>query len=293
MKVYEDESMATDAMNSSSILKLEDDGQFRYDEQWSDFAGSTGVTVEGSWRHDGGAVVLHPLSVSGTIGSWVVGEERKAVERGDTLDFGGGFTLRVPPEREEDVPVRNTGKKPLTVVLEPWGTRHEVAPGEVVRVVARGPGGMGGLEIVRGEDEVVVYGWSESLVAVVPEPKSAAPPPRAAAPRPLVAPRTPAPLPVTRYPRFKLPTPSPELAALIRRWTDELPAKGLPDWLMRLCMRDDAIPLHIMQFDVWVLRPDGYVLCIDHDSVAQWAEPETDPVTAYAVLAQGARDHPE
>ncbi len=57
MRIYQDESMATDVMNASSTLKLEDDGRFRYDETWTDYGGSTGVTVEGSWRRDGGAIV--------------------------------------------------------------------------------------------------------------------------------------------------------------------------------------------------------------------------------------------
>ncbi|HEX8180909.1 MAG TPA: hypothetical protein VF525_15290 [Pyrinomonadaceae bacterium] len=251
MKVYED-CAQVQGFNTEARLELEDDGRFRYSETWADYTNvSLGLTVEGSWRREGDAIILHPRSVAGDICRWAVGQERKGVERGDILDFGQGFTLRITPERKEDVFIGNTGRTPQTVVLEASGPRHVV------------------------------------------EPKLIAPPPRIAASSPPVAPRAPLPLPVTRYPRFKLPTPAPELAALIRHWLEELPAQGRPGWLVSLCKEHDAIPLHSTQFDLWVLRPDGYVLRIEHDSVARWAEPETDPVTAYAVVAQSTRTYPE
>jgi hypothetical protein len=280
--------------NTESRLELDEGGQFRYDETWADYTNvSLGVTVKGRWRREGDAVILHPLSVQGAIGRWVVGQERRGVERGDTFDLDG-FKLRAPPERAEDMPIRNTGTKPLTVVLEPWGTRHAVAPGEQVRVVARGPGGMGRLEVIRGPDEVVIYGWSGSQVAVVREPT----PPRPPAPKPTkqtvnppVASPEPTPVDESGYARFEPRAPSPELAALIRRWVDELPADG--NRLQRLCKANDALPLHCTQLDLWALRPDGQVLCIDHESFAQRAEPENMRRTAYAVLAKGAATHPE
>jgi hypothetical protein len=303
MRTYEDYSQSPDGWNITSTLELEDDGRFRYDETWTDYTNATiGVTVDGSWRREVGAIVFHPLRVEGSVGRWVVGQERKGVERGDTLDFGGWLTLRVSPEREQDFPVRNTGMKPLTVVLEPWGTRHTVAPGERVRVVARGPGGMGRLEIVRGKDEVVVYGWSGSQVGVVREQKqtrAAAPtrPPGAEAAKPTVklpvAPRDTARATETEFAQFEPLTPSPELAARIRRWVDELPTEGTQNWIGRLCKENDSIPLHCTQIYLWALRPDGQVLSIDHESFARRAEMENSPLMAYAALAQGARDHPE
>src|SRR5215203_4655894 len=110
MKVYEDNSGTIGGMNKESALELDDDGRFRYSELWGDYAGSGGVRIEGSWRREGDAIVLLPLRVPGPwgMGGWVEGQERKGAERGDTLDFGNGFTLRVPPDREEDVVVRNT-----------------------------------------------------------------------------------------------------------------------------------------------------------------------------------------
>jgi len=192
--------------------------------------------------------------------------------------------------------------KPLTVVLEPWGTRHVVAPGERVRVVARGPGGMGELEIVRGEDEIVVYGWGESRVAVVTEPKpfravatSRAHGAEAARPavKAPVAPRQPVRVAEPETARFEPLTPSPELAARIRQWIDELPTEGLQFRLQRVCQELNALPLHGTLIYLWALRPDGVVLCIDHEAFGHPAEPENDPLTVYAALAQGTREHPE
>ena len=101
MKLYEDYTQTLDSWNITSNLKLEDDGRFSYDETWADYTNATvGGIVEGSWRREGDAIILHPHSVEGTIGRWVVGQERRAVERGDILDFGNGFKLHVPPERD-------------------------------------------------------------------------------------------------------------------------------------------------------------------------------------------------
>jgi hypothetical protein len=305
MKIYEDNSGsgATGWTKKESALELEDDGRFCYSELWGDYAGSSGVKIEGSWKREGDAIVLLPLRVPWEMDGWVEGQERKGTERGDTLDFGNGFTLSVPPDREEDAVVGNTGKKPLTVVLEPWGTRHEVAPGERVRIVATGPGGYGGLQVNRGAEKVVVYGWSGSQVKIVREPVQ---------PRPVVASRPPdgetgrkdaaklpvaptalTPLEESRFARFEPRAPTPALALRLRRWVDELPTEGMQNRIGRLCKSNDAIPLHCTQLDVWALRTDGQVLCIDHESAAGRAEPENMRRTAYAVLAKGAATRPE
>jgi hypothetical protein len=304
MKFYEDYSQSPDGWNITSTLELEDDGRFCYDETWTDYTNATiGVTVEGSWRREVDAIVLHPLSVEGAVGSWVVGQERKGIERGDTLDFGGSLTLRlIPPDREQDIAVRNTGMKLLTVVLEPWGTRHTVAPGERVRVVARGLGGRRQLQVVRRAEKVVVYCPSGSQVEVVRDqqqtksaitsrtPEAGAAKPTATAP---VAPPAPARVAEAEFARFEPLTPSTDLAARIRRWIDELPTEGMENWISRLCKQHDSIPLHCTQIYLWALRPDGQVLSIDHESFTRRAELENNPVTAYAALAQGARTYPE
>jgi hypothetical protein len=298
MRIYEDYSQSPDGWNISSTLKLEDEGRFVYDETWTDYTNATiGGGAEGHWREEGGILVFLAESVEGSMyHPWVAGQEMEAVERGDRLDFGRGYKLRVPPERELVVPVHNTGMKPLTVVLEPWGIRHEVAPGERVRVVARGPWGPDGPEIVRSPDEVVVHGWSGSRAAIVPEPKQTTAPGAAAARqtvKPPVAPPASAHVAAPKFPRFELRTPSPDLAAHIRQWVDELPVEGGQHWSGRLCKQNDSIPLHSTQIYLWTLRADGQVLCIDHESFSRRAEPETNPVTAYAALAQGARTYPE
>jgi hypothetical protein len=301
MRIYEDNSQSPDGWNITSTLKLEDDGRFIYDETWTDYTNATiGGGAQGRWRVEGGILVFLAESVEGSMyHPWVTGKEMEAVEQGDRLDFGRGYTLRIPPERELVVPVHNTGMKPLTVVLEPWGIRHEVTPGERVRVVARGPWGPEGPKIVRSPDEVVVYGWSGSRATIIPEPKQTeqteAPGTEAARQtvKPMVAPPAPAPVATPDFPRFEPRTPSPHLAAQIRRWVDELPAEGTQHWICRLCKEHDSIPLHSTQIYLWMLRADGQVLCIDHESFARRAEPETDSVLAYAALAQGARDYPD
>jgi hypothetical protein len=298
MKIYVDCSQSPDGWNIASTLKLKDDGWFIYDETWTDYTNATiGGEAEGRWRRVGEALVFLAEHVEGLMYFvWVVGEQLEAVERGGALDFGRGNVLRIPPEREVVIPMRNTGLKPLTLVLEPWGIRHTMAPGEQARIVARGPWGPEGPEIVRGPDEVVVYGWSGSRAAIVPEPqqgkatgaeavKQAVKPPFA----------LPAPTPADHpeFARFEPLTPSPDLAARIQRWVEELPTEGMQNWVGRLCRSNDAIPLHCTQIYLWALRTDGHVLSIDHESFARRAEPETNPLTAYAALAQGARVYPE
>jgi hypothetical protein len=192
--------------------------------------------------------------------------------------------------------------KPLTVVLEPWGTRHTVEPGERVRVVARGLGGRRQLQVVRGAERVVVYCPSGSQITFVrgeEETKAATPnrapgseaaKPTAIAP---VAPPATEPVAEPEFVRFEPLTPSPDLAARIQRWIDELPTEGIQNWISRLCKQHDSIPLHCTQIYLWALRPDGQVLSIDHESFARRAELENNRVTAYAALAQGARTYPE
>ena len=69
-------------------------------------------------------------------------------------------------DHRQVLPLRNEGLRPLTVVLEPWGSRHLVMPGEEVFVIAQSPC-EGELEVVREADEIMVYGWSESRVELV------------------------------------------------------------------------------------------------------------------------------
>ena len=131
--------------------------------------------------------------------------------------------------------------------------------------------------------------WSGSRDFDAREPKSPAPPIKP----PPKSPPPPPPPSVPAFPQFEPVTPSPELAARIGRWIEELPLEGVQNWTGRLCKKNDAIPLHCTQIYLWALRADGQVLSIDHESFAQRAEPENNAVTAYAALAQGAHAYPE
>jgi hypothetical protein len=137
---------------------------------------------------------------------------------------------------------------------------------------------------------------SREVVAPTPERTKTAAPERALVTRASArthSPRVATPVAGRLFARFEPREPSPETAARIRRRVDELPASRNPDWIKRLCKENGAIPLHSTQIYLWVLRPDGRLLCIDHESFARRAESETDPLTAYAVLTQGAHDYPE
>jgi hypothetical protein len=55
----------------------------------------------------------------------------------------------------------------------------------------------------------------------------------------------------------------------------------------------NALPIHGNVIYLWAIRPDGTVLCMDHESLNHPTEPETDPLTLYAVLFHGARIYAE
>ena len=89
-------------------------------------------------------------------------------------------------------------------------------------------------------------------------------------------------------------TPSPELAAHIQRWIDELQPDPLRGWPVRVCKEElNALPLHSTLIYLWAIRPDGAVLCMDHEAFGHPTEPETNPLVRYAVILQGARAYPE
>jgi hypothetical protein len=102
MRVYKDYSQSPDGWNITAILTLDDDGRFRYDELWTDYTNVTlGGEARGHWRRSGGGeLVFHTESADGVASQWVVGQERTAVEQGDRLDFGPGWTPRLQPAAE-------------------------------------------------------------------------------------------------------------------------------------------------------------------------------------------------
>ena len=316
MNTYEYYPQSPDGWNVTATLELRDGGQFGYSEGWTDYTNaSLSGGARGTWRRSRAGIVFHAEWMEGPMYfPWEVGKSLTAVERDGALEFPQGWTLSPPSEYIVKTPVSNTSAKALTLVLDPWGIRHVLAPGESVRVVARGRWWEGYPQVAYDADEIVFNGRNGSWATVVPEPTPQPPTP----PKPLkppapprvpgvetakpsdkptvtspVKPPVPPPTRAPAAPQFEPRTPSPELAALIRQWIDELLTEGMENWIGRLCKENDAIPLDCSRFDLWVLQPDGQILCIDHDSFARRAEPETNPEVAYGKLALGAETHPE
>ncbi|MBV9924258.1 MAG: hypothetical protein JOZ96_04390 [Acidobacteria bacterium] len=292
MKTYDYYGSSPDGWNVSSALELEEDGRFSYSEGWTDYTNaSLSGGAGGTWWRDGNVLVFRAERVySPVYFPWAVGSELRAVEQGDALDFGNGWTLREPGEREIKVPVRSEGERPLIVRLEPWGISNILEPGERLRIVGRGPWGPQMYEMDYGPDEVVYHGWPGSRVDVVYEPKPPAPPVKPPAPPAVEYTPRPAPTPLPNLNPFPV---SPELAALIKRRIEELNTEGVGNWVLRLCKEHDALPLNATEWCVWALRTDGQVLVIDLDSVAHLIEPEENSWTAYGALQQGAQQYPE
>jgi hypothetical protein len=329
MKIYEGYSSSPDGWNVSSTLELEDDGRFSYSEGWTDYTNaSLSGGAGGTWRRDEGDIVFLTEKIYDPIYfPWVRGGEVRAVVRDRDLDFGRGWTLSQPPDHFKEIPVRNDTAKPKPLVLEPWGIRQTLAPGESVRIVTQVPRNFWEqqLRVEYGADEIVFRGSYWTWATIVPDTEPTPPPtppqqskppapPRASnaeaaepsskPPTPTAEPtgaqaveppsKPPAPSPAKAPAAPFVPrAPSPELAALIRRWVDELPPQAPGNSINRLCKENDAIPLDCTEIYLWVLRTDGQVLCIDHESFAQRAEPEENAEVAYGMIELGAGTHPE
>lgn len=67
--------------------------------------------------------------------------------------------------RVDRLRIHNSQKKLLDFTIEPWGDVHPMPSGDVLEVVAKGPGD-GFLEIDLTEDGLTAYGWSGSVVSV-------------------------------------------------------------------------------------------------------------------------------
>jgi HEAT repeat protein len=90
------------------------------------------------------------------------------------------------------------------------------------------------------------------------------------------------------------PLPSPELSAHIQARIDALQPDPFRAWPIRLCKEElNALPLHGNQIYLWALQPDGTLLSLDHEAFRQPVEPETDPLTRFAVMVHGTRTYPE
>ena len=87
--------------------------------------------------------------------------------------------------------------------------------------------------------------------------------------------------------------PSAKLTKQILEWIAALPTGGLSNWVLNVCKEEQMLPLHSTSIYIWALRPDGQVMCMDHEAFSHPIDEETDPYKVYAVLNQGARDYPE
>lgn len=87
---------------------------------------------------------------------------------------------------------------------------------------------------------------------------------------------------------------TPKLSEAVQRRIDEIDTSGVGTWVLRHC-RDElnALPLAGNQVYLWALRPDGTVLCLDHESFSLSAEEERDATTLYAMAVHAARRYPE
>ena len=87
--------------------------------------------------------------------------------------------------------------------------------------------------------------------------------------------------------------PSSELAASIQRQIDELRTEPIQYGLWRVCKELNALPIHGNLVYLWAIRPDGVVLCIDHEAFNHPTEVEVDPAAIYEALVQGSSACPE
>jgi hypothetical protein len=104
MKTYEYYSY-WEEFDVISTLVLNDDGRFSCSDNYSSYGGGFGGEAQGVWRQSGDTIFLRAEHLEGaTRRQWAVGQEQQAVERGDSLDFGQGFTMSL---RHEKPPVQD------------------------------------------------------------------------------------------------------------------------------------------------------------------------------------------
>ena len=117
-RVYEFETWAEE-WDVACTLELQDDGRFAYGEYWTCSLAATGGDVSGRWSREGDAIILRPEWREGaTFLQLPVGEEVRAVDRGDVLECGSfKLTLRdeTPPGPPPSAPpgIGAVPKRPL------------------------------------------------------------------------------------------------------------------------------------------------------------------------------------
>lgn len=120
MKTYADYTLYSGEFNIAASLTVNDEnGRFYYSESWTCYAGGVGIEANGVWWEFGGELYFRCDETNGsTFYNWTPGVTFKATVRGDTIDFGGGFSLIlledkpvVSPKIAEDPPA-NENKPP-------------------------------------------------------------------------------------------------------------------------------------------------------------------------------------
>ncbi|HEX8720431.1 MAG TPA: hypothetical protein VF736_07365 [Pyrinomonadaceae bacterium] len=297
MKTYEYYGNSPDGWKVSGTLEVEGNERFGYSEGWTDYTNASlsgGAT--GTWRREGNVLLFRVEKVYTPIYfPWSVGGVLPAVERGDELDFGNGWTLSLKTIPIKEITVRNGSAKPKPLVLEPWGIRRTLAPGERVRIVTQGEFFYGQAEkrVEYGADEIVYRGWGGTWATIVPEPQRPSAEVAEPAAEPPIKPQVTAPAPFPTGARFVPRKPSRELATLLFKWVNELDPYDPVSRVNRVCRVHGAIPLGGNESEAWMLRTDGLVLRFEPDKFAPPAEPEEDAEVAYGMIAAGAERHPE
>jgi hypothetical protein len=296
LKTYEYYGSSPDGWNVSGTLKVEGNERFDYSEGQSDYTNaSLSGGAAGTWRRDGDALLFRVEKVYPPLyfpwGAWSV---LRAEDQGDTLDFGDGWTMSLKTVPIKEIPVHNDSARPKTLVLEPWGVRRTLAPGERVRIVTQKEFSYRREKIDYGEDEIVYHGRGGTWATVVPEPQPESSTAEAVpAAGPPVKPPGPAPAPFPTGARFEKRLPSRELGRLLFKWVNELDPYDPVSQVNRTCRGHGAIPLGGNGSETWMLRTDGLVLRFKHQEFAPLGEPEEDAEVAYRMIKEGARTYPE
>lgn len=88
--------------------------------------------------------------------------------------------------------------------------------------------------------------------------------------------------------------PTPEQAAQIQGWIDELEVEHPGAYPARICKEEmNALPIHGDILYIWALRPDGVILSLDHEAFNLAREVETNPLIQFGAMVHGAEQYPE
>lgn len=86
----------------------------------------------------------------------------------------------------------------------------------------------------------------------------------------------------------------PHVSRAIQRRIDEIEDDSPGGWVGRACRHElNALPALANQVYVWALRPNGTVVCMDHESFSRSVEEVADPLQVHAVWQGAARRYPE